>query len=296
MIPTTTTPPIPQSPPAEPAADALAGFNVLLMGPAGTGKTHSLGTLVDADPNLHVHVLFLESGAESLMGYWRDRGLEIPKNLSWHTLAAPKASFKEMLDSAKQINMLSLDALAKMQDPNRSKHNSFIHFLEALNDPVDDRTGRKLGAVDTWGTNHALAVDGMTGIGRAAMSLVIGGKPVRSQSDWGIAQDQVEKTLRSLTDGCRCHFILLSHVEREVDQVLGGTKLFVSTLGKALTPRIAPMFSDVILTVREGTKWSWDTSNPMADVKGRNLPFKAGQAPDFRPILDKWKARGGVVA
>ena len=26
----------------------LPGFNVLLMGPAGTGKTHSIGTLVDA--------------------------------------------------------------------------------------------------------------------------------------------------------------------------------------------------------------------------------------------------------
>lgn len=274
----------------------LSGFNVLLMGPAGTGKTRSVGTLVDANPALQVHALFLESGSESLMGYWRDAGKEVPKNLTWHTLAAPKASFSEMLDSAKMINTLSLDALAKMQDPNRSKYNRFVQIIEALSKPVDDRTGAVLPSVDTWGTNRCLVVDGMTGIGLAAMSLVIGGKPVRSQSDWGIAQDQVEKLLRNLTDGCRCHFVLISHVEREVDQVLGGTKLFVATLGKALTPKIAPMFSDVILAVREGTKWSWDTSNPMADVKGRNLPFAAGQTPDFKPILAKWVSRGGVVA
>jgi hypothetical protein len=278
------------------SGSVLPGFNVLLMGPAGTGKTRSIGTLVDADPKLHVHVLFLESGSESLMGYWKDFGRPIPPNLSWQTIAAPKASFSEMLESAKMVNTLSLDALAKMQDPNRSKHNRFVSILEALNKPKDERTGQTFESVDQWGPGHVLAIDGMTGIGLAAMSLVIGGKPVRSQSDWGIAQDQVEKILRMLTDGCRCHFILLSHVERDVDQVLGGTKLFVATLGKALTPKIAPMFSDVILATREGTKWTWDTSNPMADVKGRNLPFAAGQSPDFSGILAKWKQRGGVVA
>lgn len=282
---------------AAPAAQSsLPGFNVLLMGPAGTGKTKSIGTLVDADPNLQVHVLFLEAGGESLLGHWKDYGREIPKNLTWQTVAAPKASFTELLEGAKKVNTFSLEALAKMADPDRAKHNRFVTLIEALNKPKDERTGVELPSVDSWGTNRVLVIDGMTGISQAAMSLVIGGKPVKSQSDWGIAQDQVEKILRMLTDGCRCHFVLLSHVEREVDQVLGGTKLFVSTLGKALTPKIAPMFSDVILTVREGTKWTWDTSNPMADVKGRNLPFAAGQSPDFKTILDKWKQRGGVVA
>lgn len=274
----------------------LSGFNVLLMGPAGTGKTHALGSLVDSDPNLHVFLLALESGYESLYGYWTDRGKPIPDNLHVHQLASPKASFKELLEGAKKVNTFSLEALAKMQDPDRAKHNRFVTLLEAMSDFPDDRTGKKFGSVDSWGTNRALAIDGMTGLGQCTMSLVVGGKPVRSQSDWGIAQDQLEKYLRMLTDGCRCHFVLISHVEREVDQVLGGTKLFVSTLGKALTPKIAPMFSDVILTVREGTKWTWDTSNPMADVKGRNLPFAAGQVPDFKTIMDKWKSRGGVIA
>ena len=276
--------------------DTLPGFNVLLMGPAGTGKTHSVGTLAESDPALQVFYLALESGMESLNGYFTDRKKPIPENLHWHVLPSPKASFSEMLYSAKQVNTMSLDALAKMQDPNRGKYNRFIQLLEALNDFPDDRTGKKFGPVDAWGTNMALVIDGQTGINLAAMSLVVGGKPVRSQSDWGIAQDQVEKLLRNLTDGCRCHFVLLAHVERETDQVLGGTKLFISTLGKALTPKIAPMFSDVILATREGTKWTWDTSNPMADVKGRNLPFQAGQSPDFKQIVEKWKSRGGVVA
>lgn len=275
--------------------NSLPGFNVLLMGPAGTGKTFDVGSLVDSDPNLQVFFLALEPGYESLYGYWKDKGKPIPPNLHVHQLPAPKASFTELLASAKLVNTMSLEALAKMADPNRGKYNRFIQLLEALNDFPDDRTGKKFGAVDTWGTNRVVVVDGLTGLSGCAMSLVIGGKPVRSQSDWGIAQDQLEKLLRNLTEGCKCHFVLISHVEREVDQVLGGTKLFVSTLGKALTPKIAPMFSDVILTVREGTKWSWDTSNQMADVKGRNLPFAAGQVPDFKAIVEKWKSRGGKV-
>jgi hypothetical protein len=276
---------------------ALAGFNVLLMGPAGTAKTYSIGTLVDAvEPKGgQVFVLALEPGLESLYGYWKDKGKPIPKNLHIHQLAAAKASFKEMIESAKMINTLSLDALAKMVDPNRGKYNRFIQLLEALNDFPDDRTGEKYGPVDSWGTDKFLVIDGMTGVNTACMQLVIGGKAVRSQSDWGIAQDQVEKFLRNLTEGCKCHFVIISHIEREVDQVLGGTKLMVASLGKALTPKIAPMFSDVILTVRDGTKWSWDTSNPMADVKGRNLEFKAGQPADFGPIVAKWMQRGGVI-
>jgi len=275
-----------------PVKSALAGINALLMGPAGTGKTHAIGTLVDT--GIEVHYLALEPGLESLLGYWTDRGKEVPTNLHWHTLEAPKASFTDMLDNANKINTLSLEALAKMPDPNRSKHNQFIALLGALNDFPDDRSGKKLGGVNTWGPDKALVIDGMAGLGRAAMSLVVGGKAVKSQSDWGIAQDQLEKLLRMLCDNCACHFILIAHVERETDMVLGGVKLMVSTLGRALAPKIPAMFSDVILTVRNGDKWSWDTGSTQADVKCRNMPFKSDQTPSFAPLLAKWRSRGGV--
>lgn len=285
------------SPPASgtsvPAKSTLPGVNVLLMGPAGTGKTHAIGTLVDS--GIEVFYLALEPGLESLLGYWTDRGLPVPENLHWHTLQAPAASFADLIDAATKINQLSLDSLAKMSDPNRGKHNQFVSLLQTLNNFPDDRTGKQFGAVNTWTPSRALVVDGMTGLGRAALSLVVGGKPVKSQSDWGIAQDQVEKILRMLCDNCACHFILLSHVERETDMVLGGVKLMASTLGKALAPKIPAMFSDVVLTTRQGDKWTWDTANVMADLKTRNLPIKADNQPSFGPIIAKWKARGGAL-
>lgn len=277
----------------EATKSTLPGVNVLLMGPAGTGKTYAVGTLVEA--GVEVFYLGLEPGLESLLGYFTDKGKEVPPNLHWHLLDAPKASFSDLLDSANKINTMALDSLAKMQDPNRSKHNQFIKLIEALNNFPDDRTGEKYGCVDTWTPSRALVVDGMAGLARAAMSLVVGGKPVRNQSDWGIAQDQVEKIVRMWTDNCRCHFVLLAHVERETDAVLGGVKIMVSTLGKALAPKLPPMFSDVILAAREGSSFTWDTGSVMADVKTRNLQIASKLPASFGPIIDKWKSRGGVL-
>lgn len=268
---------------------SLPGVNVLLMGPSGTGKTHSIGTLVDT--GIDVFYLALESGMESLLGYWTDRGLEVPKNLHWHKLTAPAADFTQMIANAKNINTLNLDSLAKMTDPNKSKHNQFISLLEALNNFPDDRTGEKFGPVNLWDQSKALVIDGATGISNCAMSLVIGGKAVKNQSDWGIAQDQVIKIVQMLCDNCACHFILLAHVERETDAVLGGVKLMVSTLGKAIAPKFPALFSDVILTERNGTDFNWNTASAMADVKCRNLPIAAKHLPSFAPIMEKWISR-----
>ena len=267
----------------------VPGFNACLMGPAGTGKTYAIGPLVES--GLEVFYLALEPGLETLLGYFADKGKPIPANLHWHTLKAPAASFADLIGAAKNINTLSLDSLAKMSDPNRSKHNQFISLLEVLNNFTDERTGQSYGPVDKWETDRVIVIDGLTGLGRAAMSLVIGGKPVKNQSDWGIAQDQVEKILRMLCDACPCHFVLIAHIERETDQVLGGVKLMVSTLGRVLAPKIPAMFSDVVLTVRQGDKWSWDTANAQADLKTRNLPISGSLRPDFTAIVKKWKSR-----
>lgn len=270
----------------------LPGVNVLLQGPTGTGKTFSLGTLADA--GVELFLLFSESGLETSLGYWTDRGLEVPRNVHWHVLNRPPGSFEIMAKSADEINRLDLSSLSKLQDTNRAKHNQFILLLKALADFPDDRTGERYGAVDTWGPDRCLGMDSLTGINTFALGLVVGGKPVKSQSDWGIAMDQVEKLIRQLTDGCRCHFVLTSHVEREVDQVLGGVKLTVATLGVKLAPKIPPMFSDVILTSREVDKFYWSTANGQADLKTRNLPIKDHIAPDFKQIIDKWLSRGGA--
>lgn len=271
---------------------ALPGCNVLLMGPAGTGKTYSIGTLVDT--GIEVFFFAFEAGSEALLGYWTDRGLKVPENLHIITVKSAVASWTEMADSAGYVNKLAYESLKKMADPNRSKYTQFEQFLRTFNDVTDDK-GVKYGCIDKWGLDRAIVIDGLTGLSDAAMKAVIGGKADRDQKDWGLSQNLLENFLRKITSDCPCHFILLAHVEREVDQILGGVKLMVSTLGKALPPKLPSMFSDVILAVRNTDKWFWDTASPIADVKTRNLPIAAQNQPTFKSILDKWKSRGGRI-
>lgn len=271
---------------------ALPGVNVLLMGPSGTGKTHSIGSLVDT--GVEVHFLAFEAGVESLLGYWTDRGKPVPPNLHINTVKPASAGWSEMADQARFVNTLSYDALKKQTDPNRSKYDQFEKFLRTFNDVQEDGTDKKYGSIDGWGTDKCLVIDGLTGLGDAAMKAVIGGKADRDMKDWGLAQNLMENFLRRLTSDCRCHVVILAHVERETDAILGGVKITVSTLGAKLAPKLPPMFSDVILAVRNVDKWFWDTANPQADLKTRNLPISSTNRPDFKQILDKWQSRGGA--
>lgn len=290
-----TAPDIP--PPIQEPSSVLAGTNVLIEGPTGVGKTYSIGTLVDASPKLEVFFLALESGIESLLGYWTDRKLAIPPNLHWNVLDMSGGDWLgNLATKAKQIGDMTQESLYKLQDMTRGQRNHLHTMLKLLADFEDQRTGQKYGSVGKWGPNRALVIDGLTGLGYCAMSLVIGNKPVRSQTDWGIAQDQIEGLIVNLCDNCKMHFVLLSHIEREVDQITQGTRITVSTLGRALAPKIPNKFSDVILAVRNGTNWSWSTANPTADLKTRNLPVADGLKPDFAQILDKWRSRGGAFS
>lgn len=283
-----TTPPTTPSPQE---ASALVGVNIMLMGPAGVGKTYSIGTLVDT--GVEVFVLMLEAGLESLLGYWTDKGKPIPPNLHWRTIKSKTSGFGSFFDSMDSVLKQSAEFLAKQEDKNRGKYDQFLQLISACKDFVCERDGKSYGDVGTWGPNRALVMDGLSGLNNFAMQTVIGGKIMRSQQNWQMAQSGVEHFLRLCVEGTNAHFICLAHVEREQDPVLGGVKIMPSTLGKALAPKLPAMFSDVILGVKNGAAFTWDTSNPLADLKTRNLAISANLPADFATIINKWKSRGG---
>lgn len=271
---------------------SLPGVNVMLMGPSGTGKTHAIGTLVDA--GLDVFYFAYEAGSETLVGYFTDRGLPVPPNLHICTVRAPTASFLEMADAVRYVNTLSFEGLIKQVDPSKSKYNQLEQFLRNFNDVTDD-SGKKWGDVQSWDSSKALVIDGLTGLCDSAMKACIGGKFARDQKDWGLAQNIVEGILRKITSESKYHFVLISHVERETDPNGGGLKLMASALGRALAPKLPAMFSDVVLAKRIGRDFWWDTEDPAADLKTRNLPISGKIPPSFAVIIDKWKSRGGAI-
>ncbi len=277
----------------------LSGPKVMLMGDAGTGKTRSIGTLVDS--GVETFVVAIESGLEALMGYWTEvtadnpKPRPIPPNLHWAKLEPPKLNFHDLAEVAKKVNLMTYETLGKMQDPDRYKYDGLVKLNELLFNFKDDRTGQSFGSVDSWGPDRALVIDGLTGMSSMAMQLVVGGKPIKNPGDYGIAQGQILPLLRLICDHCPCWFVLISHVDKEIDQVYGGTKMMPATVGQKLAPLLAPMFSDVVVTKREGTKWVWSTIDPGAVTKARNLPWADNQAPTFKPIFDAWKRKSAAM-
>lgn len=281
----------------QPVTSTLMGPKILLEGPSGTGKTHALGTAVDwaaaQNPPLEVFILFTENGLESLLGYWRDRGLEVPRNLHYHVAMTKTLTLASLMDGADKVGKLSYDALTKMQDGGRSSNNAFHKILSACANFPDDRTGLKFGSVDSWGSDKIFGIDSLSELGNAAMKMVIGNKPTASPSDYGVSQNNLMNFLRLCTQGIAATFIITAHVDRQTDEITGGIKLMTKAIGKAMANDIPQLFSDVIYCVREGTNWYWDTAAGNVDVKTRSLPISSKIKPDFGQIMDKWTNRRG---
>ena len=279
----------------------LAGPNVLDNGESGTGKTYALGTLVDwaerQTPKVECFYLDIENSLETLLGYWRTPvdgkpPRPVPEILHWHQTRVTPVTLTQMLTAAKDTGDLSYELLTKKQDPNRSSNNAFFKILTAMADFKDDRTGKSFGPVDKFGPDRIFMLDSFTELSNAAAKMVIGSRPTMAPPDYGVAQNHLMNFLRLCTQGIPCTFIMTAHPSRDKDELTGMVRTSVRTVGTAIQPEIPPLFSDVIYSVREGNKFSWDTAAYGVVTKTRYLGYRAGITPDYGQIMDLWKRRG----
>ena len=275
----------------------LVGPKVCLMGLGGTGKTYSLGTLVEwAEKNaFEVAVLFTENGLETLLGYFRDRDREPPACLYWHQQGTKPISLKALMQTADSVGKLSYEALAKSIDSNRGgDNNAFFKILQSCSDFKDDRTGKVLGPIDTFTAKRIFVMDSLTETANAAMKMQIGSRPMASPGDYGVAQNNLMNFLRLCTQGMEAPFVMTAHVDREMDAVTQSAKIMIKAIGKALATEIPTLFSDVIYTTREADKFFWDTAAYGVDTKTRSLGYRSKIEPNFALIFDVWKKRAGL--
>lgn len=274
----------------------LYGPKILLQGDSGSGKTYALATMVEwaAKNGREVFVLFTENGLETLLGYWRDKGLEVPSCLHWHVVATPVLDLKALTEAATKVGMLSYEALTKTSDPNRMLNNPYERILKTFADFPDDRTGKKFGNIGQWKADRVLCIDSLTQLSDACMKMVIGNKPTAAPPDYGVAQNNLMNLLRYLTQGFPPTLVMTAHVDRIEDEISRTVKLTTKSIGKALAADIPPLFSEVLFAYREGAQWFWDTAAPSAVTKTRYLPIQAKNPPNLGTIMDKWLARGAV--
>lgn len=265
----------------------IPGPNILLVGATGVGKTHAIGSLLTGGIE-EVFVIFTEPGMEVLGALPSDK-------VHWHYIPPANASWPKMIQSAKKINTMDFESLSKLSEINKSEYGQFIEVLETLHNFRCDRTGEEFGDVSKFGTKRALVVDSLSGLNIMAMDLVVGSKPTKSMSNWGVAMDNLERLIQKLCTDTACTFVLTAHLEREVDEVNGGMQLMTSTLGKKLAPRMPRFFSDTIHCIRKGKDFSWSTASINVDLKARNLPLANDLQPDFKQVIEGWKKNGGII-
>lgn len=266
---------------------SIPGTKTMLVGPTGSGKTHSIRTLCDA--GITPFVLFTEPGMRTLADLKCDK---------MHYKYVPPASptWDDLADNAKKINTLSFKALAQLGDMNKQKYSQFLTVITSMNDFTCDRCGEHFGDVSKWQTDRAIIIDSLSGLNIMAMDLVVGAKPVKALADWGVAMDNLERLITMMTTNTQCHFVLTTHLEREQDEVTGGVHLMASTLGRKLAPKMPRFFDDVVLCQNREGKFSWATTSSNVDLKWRNLDAGKELVPSFKPLIDSWINAGGEIA
>lgn len=267
------------------------GFKVMLMGPSGTGKTHSIRTL--AESGITPFCIFTDPNYTIL--------LDLDCTKMHYTYVPPgEVSFDTLLSAAKSVSNLTVEKLAEQKFADKGAYTQFFSVIGACQKFKCDRCGQDFGAVDKFGLDRALVVDGLSGLSIMSRDLTVGSKPTMHPGEWGIAQHNVEKLVQKWASGMRTSFILIAHVEKEVDEVVGTSKLMASTLGRKLAPKLPWMFGDIILAVREikdnKNVFTWTNQISGVDVKPRHLSLSNTHAPSFKPIVDAWRRLSGIGA
>jgi len=258
-------------------------YNILLVGPVGTGKTYSVHTFLDAGKELFI--LSTEPGLETILAEWEKIGVEMPR-VHFAKVMPARIPWDTLMADAERTNLLTMEQLQKTQTPNKSEYKQFIDVYATLAD-FTDQHGENFGPVDDWDDSRVLVVDGLSGLSRMAMHLVVGAKPLKSRPEWGCAMGNLQNLIEKLSEDTKCTFVLVSHIERQENEITGGTHLTVSTLGNKLAPELVKLPDEIIYTRREGDKFRWSTVEAGIDLKSRRLPWSDDIEPTFVQMFDE---------
>lgn len=275
--------------PAPRVAEAIGAPAILLIGGSGGGKTYSLTTLLEAGLELFVFVTE-PNGLETLIDTAVKKNLPVDR-IHYMVISPTRSGFDVLSQLAKTVSTSSFDGLSKLP-PSAGRQDAKFHaLLSGMANFVDERTGEVFGSIDTFGPDRAVVVDSLSGLNIMAMDLVIGSKPTAHQGEWGVAMNVLEKLLNKLCGDLKCFFVLTAHIEREQDEITGGSKNMVGILGRKLAPKVPRFFSEVVLAYRSTRDYYWSTIESTTDLKSRSLPLSDKIPPTFKPIVDAYRAR-----
>lgn len=281
----------PQTQVPPPASDpwrprpGLSAPKVLLMGAPGTGKTWSIISMLLSD--LEVFVIITEpNGLTNLLAACRKYSAPLDK-LHYKYVPPMNASMSSLMDVAVTINTMSYSAIADMKSGiAKNTSGGVMALLKTMENFVDDKDGKAYGECFKWGYNRALVLDSLSGLNMLAQQNTVGLKPTMHQGEWGVAMNFEEMLINKFTSDMKAYFVLIAHIDRNMNEASLQTLITPAALGAKLGPRIGRFFSEVILSKRTNDVFEWSTMELSADVKQSVLPINAKITPSFKPVVD----------
>lgn len=262
------------------------GFNTLLLGAPGSGKTTALAQL--ARLGMEVFVIFTEAnGQTNLLKACRELKLTTDemKRLHFKYIRATPEAFGTLSEAAKKVQTAS--EFGKLEGGSRSKYGQLVEMMKQCQTFVD-QNGVDFGAVDGWPANYVLALDSLSGLNDMCMGITIGGKPCATQQDWLVAMKQEMDMVKACINS-RCSFVMTGHLAQEKDEVSGRMIITPMALGQKNGPALTPLFGDIVLCEKNGTTFTWATTSPKIEsLKHSFLPLKDKMNPDFKPLVENW--------
>jgi hypothetical protein len=273
--------------------DWVLGFKTILMGAPGSGKTSSIASLLQM--GFKCYGLFTEQGIGNLLKACRTAGCtDEDMGRLFYTYVPPgSTSFDTLSKGAKAIQDASEFGKMDNKPMDRKKYGQLINCMKACEDFID-QNGVSHGSIEAFGCNSVFFVDGMSNLARMAMQIVVGTKPVKTLQDWGVAIDNLENFENQITT-IKAPFVLLTHIERETDEVTQKVFVTIATLGNKYPLRLGRNYHDVILTEQKEGKFTWSTTSRDCQLKGTFLPIAASMEPDFKPLVCQWLLDNGLV-
>lgn len=273
----------------------IPGLKIILMGAPGSGKTHSIRTLIDA--GLEVFCILTEPNAINTLTNMTDaseayKSAIADKKLHWHFVQPANPGWESLKKSARLITKYSIGDLQKLGGMDKINYAQFLEVLDCCSDFKDDLTGESFGPIEHFDPHtQVVVIDSLSGLNTMFLNLVVGAKPIRTLPEWGVAIDNELRFIDHICYGIPCHVVLMAHLTRQVDEVMGGIEKMVKALGKHAPQEMPKSFTDVILSREDAGKFSWSTSDSQTDTKATTGPARASFSPSFVPLIEIWRER-----
>ena len=251
---------------------------MLILGPPGSGKTHSLRTILSA--GMKAFGIFTEPGSLAVLS-------DVLPKMHYAYVASASEEWGSIIASAKLLGSLDISAVLKT-DGHRNQHNQFMQILQLCNDFVDQH-GKHWGPISNLGPDVVFFVDSLTGINKMVQGLLAGDLPSMTMPQFGAAQNLISKFVDKITATSTSHFVLTAHVLYDKDEITGGYKYLVSTIGRRLAPVLPYFFTDFVLAQRQGATFTWQTYVAQADLRVAYLPLQKAVPQDFSYLADVWR-------